>query len=95
MFWAPAGALSTTKSSELELQGDFKQGPNRLQAMFHKVFIADKMSSSKKRQLSGEVSRSEDDKRACSADRLPVPAPAPASTAACVSNSPPKVSGKQ
>ena len=55
-------------------------------------YIADKMSSSKKRQLSGEVSRSEDDKRACSADRLP--APASASSAACVSNSPPKVSGK-
>ena len=57
--------------------------------------VADTMSSSKKRPLSGEGLRSEDDKRACSADRLQVPAPAPASSAACVSNSPPKVSSLQ
>ena len=59
---------------------------------FSQGCFADIMSSSKKRPLSGEGLRSEDDKRSCSADRLPVSAPAPASSAPCVSNSPPKVS---
>ena len=55
-------------------------------------FVSDIMSSSKKRPLSGEGFRPEDDKRACSEERMPVPALAPAPSPLSVSNSPPKVS---